>query len=161
MKLPTVVLLAIILLSSSFVYEVKANNTSIDVNALPSVNANSPLIENLTAQWSIESPTQLRIHYYTSPGQLTKAYSLDNQTSIQVTSNFTLTNLSIGKHNLIIYLSDHSGNIRQQDFTIEMPEPIVYYGAAFYMAPAFAIACVLILVLMLFRRHRKTANSKQ
>jgi len=86
-------------------------------------------------------------------------YSLDNQENVTITGNTTLTGLSNGLHNLTVYAMDEAWGVGTSEtiiFNVEAPEtfPIIPVAAGIIIAVVF-------FGLLLLRRHRKTANSKQ
>jgi len=53
-------------------------------------------------------------------------YSLDNQANVTITGNTTLTGLSDGPHNVVVYANDTSGNMGSSHrvyFTVALPPP--------------------------------------
>jgi hypothetical protein len=136
--------------------KVKSDSTEFFVN----VTSNRPLI--------ILSP--LDNSNYDSNGipitciidkQLNIEYSLDNKGFISSPSNVTLTQLSEGQHTVIVKAVSEYGTYSEQtiSFTVEKPQMEIF-GNTFIIAivavPA-AIGCIAV-GLLLFRRHRKTAN---
>ncbi len=85
-------------------------------------------------------------------------YSINEKENTTVTGNFTLTNLPNGTHNITMYANDTLGNMGASEtvsFTITKPEffPIVPVAAVVVVV----IALAMVLSLLLFRRHQKTA----
>ena len=84
------------------------------------------------------------------------AYSLDNCGNITMAGNMTLTGLSVGEHNVTISAWDITGNVGASKtlfFTIVEPLP----SLAILVIASIAVV-VLIVSLLLYRRHRKTAK---
>jgi hypothetical protein len=83
-------------------------------------------------------------------------YSLDGQSNITIAGNTTLTNLSIGKHNITVYSNDlyhDTGKSTTINFTIAEPFQIVTVIAVISIV---SVIVGLSIGLLLFRRHRKT-----
>lgn len=54
-------------------------------------------------------------------------YTLDGQTNVTIFGNTTLTGLSEGSHNIVVYANDTSGNMGKSNtvsFTIHIPRPL-------------------------------------
>ncbi len=92
-----------------------------------------------------------------------KGYSLDNQGNVTLTGNSTLTGLAYGNHTLEIFANDTVGNMgasQTVNFSIEKPPPTETIGSNIIIAViavSIAIIC-LVAVLLLYRRHRKSAS---
>jgi hypothetical protein len=77
-------------------------------------------------------------------------YSLDGQSNVTVTGNYTLNGLSYGLHELTVYANDTSGNMGASDmifFTIAEPFPTTIVIAS---AITVAVACLLVY----FKKHK-------
>jgi N-acetylneuraminic acid mutarotase len=87
-------------------------------------------------------------------------YSLDGKEITTILGNTTLSDLSVGSHNVTVYAKDVEGNVGSSEtlfFSVAKPET--------FPTTTFAIVSGMILVLvvgiislLLFRRHRKTAK---
>jgi len=85
------------------------------------------------------------------------AYNLDNGSNITMTGNMTLTDLSLGEHNLTIYAWDATGNVGASEtlvFTIAETFPMLTLAI---VASSVVIIFLVAFSILLFRRHRKTA----
>jgi hypothetical protein len=82
-------------------------------------------------------------------------YSLDGKKNVTFTGNLTLTDLSNGSHNVTVYATDLVGNTGSQtvDFIVENQSALMVV----VVAVPVVVLC-LIAGLLLYRRHRKTAN---
>jgi N-acetylneuraminic acid mutarotase len=85
-------------------------------------------------------------------------YSLDGQQNVTIIGNTTLTGLSSGQHNIIVYANDTYGNIgasQPVNFTIAKPEPFpILLVAAISGTIAITVAAGL---LVYFKKHRRAA----
>jgi hypothetical protein len=94
----------------------------------------------------------------------TVSYVLDNNQNVTIGGNTTLHDLPIGEHNLTVYAWDLAGNVGKSEttlFTVQVPVPILSEPFATVPVAAAAVAIfalALVLSLLLFKRHRKTAN---
>ncbi len=82
-------------------------------------------------------------------------YSLDNQEDMTLTENVTLTNLSNGNHNIIVYATDFAGNVgsSQTSFTIDRPT-----SESFPLMPIIASIAIITIVsvsLLIYFKKRK------
>lgn len=121
-------------------------NFSFDVDALS--------ITNL----SIENKT-----YYTSYLPLTYdingtatwiGFSLDDQANVTIYGNYTLTDLTEGKHSIVVYANDTFGNMGKSEtvtFTVAKPFPTALVAVA-VLASAVAVGAGLLLYL---KKHKR------
>jgi hypothetical protein len=82
-------------------------------------------------------------------------YSLDGQGNVTVSGNMTLTELSDGAHNIIVYAWDVAGNIGASEpvyFSIKQPEA---FPTLLVVAIVVIVAVVCVLLLIYFRRRRR------
>ena len=81
-------------------------------------------------------------------------YSLDNQTRITINGNNTLSELSVGSHNLTLYASSTFGDMGTSEtmfFTVEEAEPF----PTVLVATASAVSIVMFAVFLLYQRKHK------
>ena len=91
-------------------------------------------------------------------------YSLDGKQNITVTGNTTIVNLPNGFHILTIFANDTYGNVASQtvNFTVEKPQNGIVGSAGIIAVTAVPVVVICLIVgLLFYRRHRKTANLKQ
>ena len=90
-------------------------------------------------------------------------YKLDNQTTIEISDNTTLTGLSHGQHNLTVYATDIAGNIGVSEtinFTIALakePEP---FPTTLVIAVAASVVVVGIGLTVYFKKHNHSGIDK-
>jgi hypothetical protein len=96
------------------------------------------------------------------------AYSLDNRASNEIDGNTTLVGLANGHYSLTIYAEDSFGNIGKSEtvnFTVAEPKPELArsFPSATVVAVSVVVVAVvgMVLAVLFYRRHRKTANLKQ
>ncbi|MCZ2809401.1 MAG: right-handed parallel beta-helix repeat-containing protein [Candidatus Bathyarchaeota archaeon] len=88
-------------------------------------------------------------------------YSLDGQANVTITGNTTLSGLSYGSHNLIVYANDTDGNTGTSEtiiFTIAQKEPFL---TTWIVAAVVIIAVVGAALLVYFRKIRKKAGKAE
>jgi nitrous oxidase accessory protein NosD len=86
-------------------------------------------------------------------------YSLDENNNETISGNLTLTDLSLGTHNITIYAIDEYGNEGSSEtvsFTIEENKSLsnLLVTAVIVSVVSISLACIVLL-----RKHKKTANS--
>ena len=119
-------------------------------------------ITNVHTIWRIENPEQIQFNFSVAEEPRLITYSLDNQVNTVVSGNFTLTNLTYGKHNVTLYVTDKNGNTVYNTYTAKLPEqtPTLFSNLiTIYILGMLSI--IIAMFILLFRRHRKTNNSKQ
>ncbi|MFZ7137021.1 MAG: hypothetical protein ACOWW1_01170 [archaeon] len=95
---------------------------------------------------------------FATNNQTSIVYSLDGTTNVSITENATLTGLSNGVHNLVVYALDENGKVGAFDtvyFTVDVPE-----------LPLFTIAVIVVLIivcaaLLIFFKTRKHTSQNQ
>ena len=115
----------------------------------PSVSVLSPkngldVSANLMVDFSVNKPAS----------QLT--YSLDGQANVTVTGNFTLSGLTWGAHNLIVYATDSFGNVGAStvNFTVEAQRLSI---AIIIVATVAVIVCAAAVLVYFKRRKQQSA----
>jgi outer membrane protein assembly factor BamB len=91
-------------------------------------------------------------------------YSLDGKQNITVTGNTTIANLPNGFQTLTIFANDTYGNVASQtvNFTVEKPQNGIVGSTVIIAVTAVPVVVICLIVgLLFYRRHRKTANLKQ
>jgi len=142
------------------------SSTSINLKRLSDTNDTIPFgkITNVRTHWSYEHPEQIQFNFTVPNEPLLITYSLDNQANIVVSGNFTLTNLSYGRHNVTLYVTDNDGNTVYNTYTARLPEEGKFptLDSNLIIIPISAIIALIVSVsILLYRMHRKTASSKQ
>ena len=91
-------------------------------------------------------------------------YTLDGKENVTITNNTVLSNLTDGQHNLIVYANDTLGNMGASqtiNFTVKPPPSKTIENSMAVSIIAVPVAIVfMVLVLVLLRKHRKTALVK-
>jgi hypothetical protein len=91
------------------------------------------------------------------------SYSLDGALNRTILSNSTLSELSIGLHNVTIYANDTFGNVSNQtvNFAVEKPQTGIFGSQTTVLAIVVPVAIIcLVAGLLLYWRHRKTKSTK-
>jgi hypothetical protein len=108
---------------------------------------------------SVENKT-----YYTSDIPLTVAtnevfskiaYSIDGHENVTIAGNTTLTNLSLGGHNITVYIADEAGNTGTSEtvfFTIEKPSP--FSPLLIVTASAASLVAIGVALLIYFKKRK-------
>jgi len=121
-------------------------------------------ITNVHTIWSIEHPEQIQFNFSVAERPLLITYNLDNQANTVVSGNFTLTNLTNGRHNVTLYVTEKSGNTVYNTYTAKLPEQSILpdLGSNSILIAILAILSIIIAMsILLFRTHRKSPKSNQ
>ena len=124
-------------------------------------------ISNVHTIWSIEHPEQIQFNFTVAEKPLLIMYSLDNQANTVVSGNFTLANLTYGRHNVTLYVTDKNGDTIYNTYTAKLPEESVFPiipnldSNLILIAILTVLSIIAILSILFFRRHRKTTNLNQ
>jgi hypothetical protein len=128
----------------------KSNVTRFTVAAPPTISIVSPEnkyygVTNVTLSFILNEPTSWI------------GYSLDNQDNQTITGNTTVTDLTYGSHNIVLYASDASGNIgasKTVKFSIsEEPEPFPTTLVVAASGASIAVAAAILIVYFRKQRH--------
>jgi hypothetical protein len=124
-------------------------------------NGIPPAISNLSIANQTYLQRNLLLNFTTNKVLSWAGYSLDGKQNATINSNTTLSDLTVGQHNLTVYANDTLGNMGNQtvDFTIKKAQTSITLSESTIalMAVTVAILC-LIIGLLLYRRHRKIAK---
>jgi len=85
-----------------------------------------PVISNLSVDNKTYSRSFLPLTFNLNQTTSWLGYSLDNHPNETISGNVTLTNLTEGNHNLVVYANDTYGNMGKSDtayFTVSLPTP--------------------------------------
>jgi len=127
-------------------------------------NGIAPAITNLSIINGTYYQENLTLSYTTDKDASWVGYSLDGKENVTIHGNTMLTELSNGSHILTIYANDTFGNMSSQtvNFTVEKPQTknsSTAITVSVIVAP-IVVACIAV-GLLIYRRHRKTADLKQ
>jgi hypothetical protein len=85
-------------------------------------------------------------------------YSLSDKNGAALQANATLTGLSEGPHNLVVYANDTAGNMGASEkimFTVDVPDP---FPSGTILVAASAIAIAAAALLLAYRRHKRNRH---
>jgi len=120
-----------------------------------------PKITFLSPQRVIYNSSSLPLTFFIDKPFIQLSYSLDGKDNVTIEGNTTIANLVDGNHTLIVYAKDSFGKNGNQtvNFTVEQPDIFSDDSAIIpLIVVPVAIVCVIVAILVLFRKHRKTAN---
>jgi len=98
------------------------------VFGLPAGDIMPPEINILSPQNTTYSTSSVPLTFTINELASWIGYSLDGQANVTITGNMTLTGLSDGQHNIIVYANDTAGNMGSSDtvyFTIDITPPTI------------------------------------
>lgn len=122
-------------------------------------------IENTTS----ESPS-IQLNFTVNQPTQKIQYTLDGMENQTIDQNATLTNLTIGVHNVTIYAWDQNGNIgisENQHFTVESKEPAEsiaspsVYSAVITISIIMTFTSIVIVFTILPSKRHRTQNKTQ
>lgn len=91
------------------------------------IDTTPPALSNFSIENKTYNSTELPLSLNVDDPDSKITYSLDGQRNITITRNITLTNLTIGTHDIIAYATDSFGNVGYQEavFTVAQPAPTI------------------------------------
>jgi len=140
--------------SDSWLFE---GNSSIQFT----VDASPPEITQLSIVNKTYNDQSITLSFDLNENASWIAYNLDNQGNITLGGNTTLTGLSFGSHQIVVYANDSLGNMGASEtvtFAIAVPEPFPFVPVA--SIAVVAVAAVAAGLLLARRKHRKEARQK-
>ena len=136
--------------SNAIYFSTSTLESSVDLNFTV-----APLvISHISPENKTYYTNQIPLNFNVNENPSWLGYSIDNLANVTLTGNTTLKGLTNGYHSFVVYFNDSFGNLGKSEtinFTVE-PFPIIP------VTVPVAIAVVAALFLVLYRRHRKTAN---
>jgi hypothetical protein len=130
-------------------------NFAIDLTP-PNISILSPANKTYTTDNATEASISLDFTVNENVSQV--AFSLDGQEDISIAGNTTLTELSIGSHNVTVYARDLAGNVGASEtvsFTmVAEPEPEPFPTTLVATASGTSTAIIGIALLLYFKKHK-------
>jgi hypothetical protein len=123
------------------------------------VDTSSPTITELSVANKTYSSQNIALSFSLNENASWIAYNLDNQGNVTLQGNTTLTGISFGSHNIVVYANDTSGNIGKAGPIYFEVKPAEFLTFANLIIIVVIVAFVI--SLLLFRRHRKTINQSK
>ena len=75
------------------------------------LNSAPPIIVNLPVENQAYNTTDIPLNFTVDKSISQDSYSLDGKGNVTIVGNSTLTNLSVGEHNVTVYVRDDTGNV--------------------------------------------------
>ena len=117
-----------------------------------SVDATFPAVSILSPENKTYNASEIALIFTVSEPASWTGYSLDGQENITISGNTTLTGLTDGPHNLIVYANDAAGNIGASEtvyFSVKVPFPTTLVATA-----SAALVTVVVVGLLVYFRKR-------
>jgi len=126
------------------------------------IDTTAPSISILSPENKTYDTTDLPLNFTVDEPVSWMAYSLDGQANVTISGDVTLSGLSDGSHNIIVYAEDAAGNTGASQtiyFTIEIPPPSEAFPIWIVVTiPIIVIAALALLVY--FTKIRKRTEVK-
>lgn len=87
-----------------------------------------PFISNISIENRAYNSTNIMLGFSVNDTVSWMGYSLDNQANATLAGNMTLSGLSEGSHNVVVYANDSAGNMGKSDtifFTVDVTPPFI------------------------------------
>jgi hypothetical protein len=87
-----------------------------------------PLISNISIENRAYNSTNIMLGFNVNDTVSWMGYDLDNQANATLAGNMTLSGLSEGSHNVVVYANDSAGNMRKSEtvfFTVDITPPVI------------------------------------
>jgi hypothetical protein len=114
----------------------------------------SPNVSVLSLQNKTYDVSDVPLEFTVNERYSRVSYSLDGQDNVTITGNTTLTGLSNGDHNVIVYATDEAGNVGASEtvyFEVDVPEP---FPTAPVLVSSVALVAVVGTVVLVYLRRR-------
>ena len=122
----------------------------------PQITVRSP--ENMTYYAS-----ELSLNFTINEPVSWASYKLDNETETEISSNTTMTGLSLGSHSLTLYAADYVDNLQTLtiNFTIaEEPKPETFPVVPIAAIAVVAVALAVAGLLVYHKKHKHNSEKK-
>ena len=119
------------------------------------VDTTPPSVSILSPEASTYDTSDVPLNFTVNESFSQVMYSLDGQGNVTVSGNMTLTELSDGAHNIVVYAWDDAGNVGASEtvyFSIKQPEA---FPTLLVVAIVVIVVVVCVLLLLYLRRHRR------
>jgi hypothetical protein len=120
-----------------------------------------PIIEIINPESVTYSVRNVSVDFVLNKQVSWIGFSLDGKQNETVSGNLTLTDLLLGTHNITVFAIDrydNQGSSGTISFTIQENESL---SNLLVVAVIISVVFISLACILLFRRHRKTANSNQ
>ena len=92
------------------------NEAEAKANAQFVIDITPPVISDLYTNGTLHEGGTCLVAFKVNELTSWMGYSLDNQANVTITSNTTLSGLTVGTHNMTVYANDTAGNMGKADF---------------------------------------------
>jgi len=123
------------------------------------IDTTVPSISILSPENKTYDTTDLPLNFTVDEPVSWMAYSLDGQANVTITGDVTLSGLSDGSHNIIVYAKDAAGNTGASQtiyFTIETPPPSEAFPIWIVVTIAIIVIAALALLVYLTKIRKRT-----
>jgi hypothetical protein len=125
-------------------------------NALP-IDTTAPIVSIILPANETYFGESIHLEFSSNKPLSRMGYRLDNEGFVEIAGNTTITGLSIGSHNLTVYVTDLSGNTRASEivhFTIGKEPKTESFQTILLIGSAIAAAAVVCLGLLVYLKKR-------
>ncbi len=132
-------------------YGPKGGNYDCEGNASVRIDTTPPKVSILSLENKTYSAASIPLDFIINERISQSTYSLDGQENVTINANTTLTGLSEGDHNVIVYATDEAGNIGASEtiyFRIE------FFPTTLVIASVVTVAIIGIVLLVYFKKHK-------
>lgn len=112
------------------------------------IDLTPPQISSISVENKTYNSLELPLNFVVDEKISQASYVIDNQAKIVTNNNTTLTGLTVGNHNLTVYVVDSAGNIGESEtisFSVEAPFPLLLTAAMVSAAIVVAAAAAVFL----------------
>jgi hypothetical protein len=125
------------------------------------IDTTSPSISNLSIENRTYNTTEIPLNFEVNEPTSNITYCLDNASNVTISGNTTLTGLSVGAHNVTVYIRDVAGNIGSSqtiDFVVAHetePEQKPFPTMVVVTASGASLVIVGIFLLVHFKKRKQ------
>jgi hypothetical protein len=132
-------------------------------NVTFTIDTAPPRISVLNVENKTYGTSDLPLSYTVNEPDSQISYSLDGLVNVTFFGNTTLTGLSNGKHNLVVYATDDAGNVGASEtvyFSVEAPQPEPKpkpepFPTTLVIASVSVVAIVVLGLLVYFKKRKR------
>jgi len=119
------------------------------------VDATPPSVSILSPEAATYETPDVPLNFTVNESVSQVVYSLDGQGNVTISGNMTLTELTDGEHNIVVYAWDDAGNVGASEtvyFSIKQPE---VFPIALVVAIVVIVIVIGVILLVYLRRRRR------
>jgi hypothetical protein len=119
------------------------------------IDTTPPSVLILSPEALTYNTSEVPLDFAVNESVLQVTYSLDGQGNVMVSGNMTLTGLSDGAHDIVVYAWDDAGNVGASETVHFSIKQLEAFPTLLVVAIVVIVVVVCLLLMLYFRRRRR------